>query len=110
MWSWNLFYKLQIKRTVLKNATIFYADNQGAINLAENPIFQKRFKHIAIKYHYNKDFIQSREIILQYKKKQELIADGLTKPLGLIGFKEFVKFLGLTTKTEAVVIKKAEKK
>ena len=30
-----------------------------------------------------------------------MIADGLTKPLGLIAFKEFVKCLGFMTQIEA---------
>lgn len=30
-----------------------------------------------------------------------MIAEGLTKPLGLIAFKKFVKCLSLTTKVEA---------
>ncbi len=92
-----------------KNATVIYADNQGAIQLAENSIFQKRSKHMAVKYHYTRDLIQSGEITMQYKKTQEMIADGLTKPLGPIAF-EFVKFLGLTTEAEAVAAKVAEQR
>ena len=101
MWSRNLLHELQISGTVPKNATVIYADNQGAIKLAENPIFQKRSKHIAVKYHYTRDLIQTGEIALEYKKTQEMIADGLTKPLGPIAFKEFVKCLGLMTEVEA---------
>ena len=39
-----------------------------------------------------------------------MIADGLTKPLGPIAFKEFVQCLGLTTEAEAVAAKGAEQK
>ena len=53
-----------------------------------------------MKYHYTRDLIQSEEISLQYKKTQEMIADGLTKSLGPIAFKKFVKHLGLTTEAE----------
>ena len=108
MWSRNLLHELQITGTIPKNATVIYADNQGAIKLAENPIFKKRSKHIAVKYHYTRDLIQFGEISLQYKKTQEMIADDLTKPLGPIAFKEFVKHLGLTT--EADVTKDLELK
>ena len=31
--------------------TVIWADNQGAIALAENPEFHKRTKHINIKFH-----------------------------------------------------------
>lgn len=34
---------------------------------------------------------------MEYNKTQGAIARGLTKPLGPIGFKEFVKYLGLMT-------------
>lgn len=101
MWSQNLLHELQISGTVPKNAIVIYTDNQGAIKLAENPIFQKQSKHIAVKYHYTRDLVQSGEITLEYKKTQEMIADGLTKPLGPIAFKKFVKYLGLMTEVEA---------
>ena len=38
---------------------------------------------------------------MEYKKTQEIIADGLTKALDPIAFKEFVKCLGLMTEAEA---------
>lgn len=41
------------------------------------------------------------EITLEYKKTQEMIADGLNKLQGLIAFKDFVKYLGLVTEAEA---------
>ena len=101
IWSRNLLHELQISGTVPKNATVIYADNQGAIKLAENPIFQKQLKHIAVKYHYTRNLIQAGEITLKYKKTQEMIANGLTKPLGPIAFKEFVKYLDFMTEIEA---------
>ena len=101
MWSQNLLHELRISGTIPKNATVIYADNQGAIKLAKNPIFQKQSKNIAIKYHYTRDIIQAREITLKYKKTKEMIADSLTKPLGPIAFKQFVKCLGLMTEMEA---------
>ena len=57
IWSWNLLHDLQISGTVPKNATVIYANNQKAIKLVENPIFQKQSKHIAVKYHYTRDLI-----------------------------------------------------
>ena len=70
------------------------------IKLAETPLFQKRSKHIAIRYHYIRDLIKQGDISLQYRSTKEMIADGFTKPLGLIAFKEFVTSLGLTTVAE----------
>lgn len=97
MWTRGLLKELQIEGTIPKDATVIYADNQGAIKLAQNPIFQRRSKHIAVRYHYTRDLIEQNEIDLEYKNTKEMIADGLTKPLGDIAFKRFVNLLGLTS-------------
>lgn len=76
-------------------------DNQRAIMLAENPISKKQFKYIAVKYHYTRNIIQTGEIALEYKKTQEIIAEGLTKALEPVAFTKFVKCLGLMTEAEA---------
>lgn len=76
--------ELNVEGTVPDGATVIYADNQGAINLANNPVFQKRTKHIAVKYHYTRDLSGQKEIKLRYQPTKDTIADGLTKPLGPI--------------------------
>ena len=43
------------------------------------------------------DLIKQGNISLEYRSTKEMIADGLTKALGPIAFKEFIKSLGLTT-------------
>ena len=97
MWTRGLLKELQINSTIPKDATVIFADNQGAIKLAENPIFQRRSKHIAVRYHFTRDLIQQGEIELAYRSTQDMVADGLTKPLGPVKFAQFVKGLGLRT-------------
>ncbi len=79
-----------------KNPIIIYADNQRAIKLINNSIFQKRIKHIAIKYHYTRDLISKKIIMLKYRFTSEIIADELTKSLDSKQFKRFVKQLDMT--------------
>lgn len=43
---------------------------------------------------------------MKYKKTQQIIADNLTKLLGPVAFKKFLKCLGLTIKAKAA--KRAE--
>lgn len=93
----GLLKELQIKGAIPTHATLIYADNQGAIGLANNPTFQKRSKHINIRYHYARDLVKQGEIELIDKRTQDMIADGLTKPLGPIKFAQFVESLGLLT-------------
>jgi hypothetical protein len=35
--------------------TTIWADNQGAISLADNPVHHRRTKHISIQYHYTRE-------------------------------------------------------
>lgn len=93
---WRLLKELEIEGMVSKRATVIYADNQGAIKFAKNPIFQKRSKYIAIWYYYICEMIKQENISLDQSTK-EMIVDKLIKPLGPIAFKQFIKFLGLTT-------------
>jgi hypothetical protein len=71
-----------------------YTDNNGALLLAKNPVFYKRTKHIAVKYHYIRDLIDQGLIDLLYISTQNQKSDGLTKPLDKIKFKEFLSYLG----------------
>jgi hypothetical protein len=59
--------------------TVIFADNQGAIKLASNSVFQKRTKNIAVKYHYTRDLIKQRDVELSSKPTDQMIANGLTK-------------------------------
>lgn len=53
-----------------------------------------------VKYHYIKNLIQIKKIILKYKKIQKMIANNFTKSLSPIAFKKFVKYLGLIIEIE----------
>jgi hypothetical protein len=86
----------------MKNPIIIYVDNQRIIKLINNPIFQKRTKHIAIKYHYTRDLISKKAIKLKYRFTSEMIADELTKSLSSRQFKRFVKQLDMT-KNESMI-------
>jgi hypothetical protein len=100
MWARGLLIEMKIDGTVPEKnqPTVIYADNQGAIKLANNSIFQKRTKHIVVKYHYTRDLISQRAIKLEYRPTAEMIADGLIKSLGSVQFKRFIDQLRMTKK------------
>jgi hypothetical protein len=92
MWARGLLNEMSIDDTVSEKnqSTIIYADNQRAIKLVNNSIFQKRTKNIVVKYHYTRNLISQRAIKLEYRFIAEMIADGLIKPLESIQFKRFI--------------------
>jgi hypothetical protein len=103
MWTRGLLNEMSIERTMSeKNPTIIYADNQRAIKLANNSIFQKRTKHIVVKYHYTRDLISQRTIKLEYRPTAEMIADDLIKSLRSVQIKRFIDQLKMTIKKRSM--------
>ena len=75
--------------------TRIFADNQGAIKLTSNPEYHRKTKHIPIKYHKSRELVKDGSIIFDWVPTQEMVADGLTKPLGTTKFREFVRMMGM---------------
>jgi hypothetical protein len=50
------------------------------VKILENPVFHGKSKHIEIKYHYIRDMVQKKAILVQYLPIDEQVADVLTKP------------------------------
>jgi hypothetical protein len=46
--------------------TVIHCDNQSCIKLSENPVFHDRSKHIDIRYHFIRDWVQRGAMKLQY--------------------------------------------
>ena len=56
-----------------------YVDNVGAMFMAENVTTSSRSKHIDIRYHYLREFIEEGFIELKFVKTKENLADIFTK-------------------------------
>jgi hypothetical protein len=65
---------------------ISFSDNQSAICLT-NGNSSHRTKHIDIKYHYVRDYVDQGKFKLQYISTDNNIADILTKPLNGVRIK-----------------------
>ena len=58
-----------------------YCDNQSAIELSKNAVNHKRSKHIDISFHFTRELVEKKIIIIQYLNTESMIADILTKSL-----------------------------
>ena len=74
---------MQLVKDVLPKSlqliTVFN-DNQGAIALAKNPINHFKSKHIDIRYHYVREYLNRNNVPLNYVPSNENYADVFTKP------------------------------
>jgi len=77
-----------------------FEDNQGCIALSKNSINNARSKHIAIRYHFIRHYIEERLINVIYCKTGNMIADIMTKGLPNITFIKHRNAMNLNKKNE----------
>ena len=58
-----------------------WEDNQSCIAMATTQKFTPRTKHIALKYHHFRRFVESKDIEIQYVRTEDQQADIFTKPV-----------------------------
>ena len=76
-------------------SVLLLGDNESSLNLAENPVFHKRSKHIEIKYHSIRERVTKKKINLQFVRSEDQAADMLTKPVSVKVLKKNCDLVGL---------------
>eukprot|EP00253_Pinus_taeda_P002936 PITA_02936 len=76
-------------------ATRIMCDNQICIKLSENLVFHDRSKHIDIRCHFVRDYVQRGVVQLSYTPIGEQVADILTKAFGKSKFDYFKEKMGM---------------
>ena len=71
-----------------------HCDNKGAVDLAQNPITGRCSKHITIKHHAIREYVEKQAVELVHTPTGEMLADGLTKSLPRASFNSLVDGLG----------------
>ena len=54
-------------------------DNQSTIALVKNQSTHRRTKHVDIKYHFVRDYVEARRVKLLYYPTEDMLADMFTK-------------------------------
>mgnify|MGYP005981043023 FL=1 len=63
-----------------------YVDNQSAISIVKTGQFNRRSKHIDVRFHFINEKVREGIINIKYCSTEKQIADIFTKPLGNIKF------------------------
>ena len=91
---------LRVSSKVPKTHSSVFEDNNGALELAREPKYRPRTKHIAIKYHHFREHVKNKTIKVLAIDTKEQIADIFTKPLKKASFEYLrYKLMGWLTKT-----------
>ncbi|KAG5291389.1 hypothetical protein I7I48_03165 [Histoplasma ohiense] len=69
------------------------ADNKDSINLAIIAMIMMCSKHINTHFHYSHTQLNEDVISIKHIPTENMIADGLTKPLSTVAFRHFIDLL-----------------
>jgi hypothetical protein len=77
--------------------TVIYEDNEGALQLANNPVHHDKTKHINIKHHFIRDTVASKQILVLRVVTKDNVSDLLTKAVTNTAYEYLIeRFLGIT--------------
>ncbi|XP_074356309.1 secreted RxLR effector protein 161-like [Apium graveolens] len=97
IWLRNLLSQITDEKVGL---VTLYIDNKSAIDLAKNPMFHGRSKHIDIRYHFIRECVDRGEIVVKHVATENQKADILTKALTTVKFERMRKLLGVKELTQ----------
>ena len=85
----------ELSLNIAINCLDIYTDSKSAIELAKNPIYHARSKHIDIQYHFVRETSQKGLIQLKWVPTEGQLANSLTKPISNEKWTRFIEGIGL---------------
>lgn len=93
--TWVRHFFQEIGRPFASSALQIFVDNQAAIKMTANPVYQSKTKHIDLAVHHIRNQFKSGNVNFAYTPGSDNIADIFTKPLPSALHIKCVKALGL---------------
>ena len=72
-------------------------DSQSAIFLEKNPAYHSKTKHIDVQYHFVRDMVESKKVLLEKVDTLENIVDSLTKSVSDVKFSWCIETMGIVS-------------
>ena len=87
--------RLKDLSVAISNPMQIYYDNLNNIQLAKNPVFHAKTKHIEVHYHFVCEWVLSSKVELRYVHNDRQVAVIFTKALGIDKLQQFSEMLGI---------------
>jgi hypothetical protein len=96
VWEKTLLKELGFEQGVVT----IWEDNQACVALVKNPEDHKRTKHIQVKYHVVREYVENGEVEFKYCSTKDQLGDMFTKGLTGVSLRRNLKQLGLLSQGE----------
>ena len=90
VWITNLCQELHVQ---VKKPVLLHCDNTAALELASNPVHHQRTKHMNARFHFIREHMATKLIEPVWVSTKSMVADGMTKALGVPAHAAFVSAL-----------------
>ncbi|MCO5603389.1 hypothetical protein L7F22_057539 [Adiantum nelumboides] len=80
---------------IVDEVPVLHCDSQSAIQMARNPVFHAKTKHVDVKYHFTRDVLDDKRLHLSKVHTNDNPADLLTKTLSPEQFVHYRELMGI---------------
>jgi hypothetical protein len=80
---------------LVQQALILDCDSQSAIFLAKNPTYHSKTNHIDVQYHFVRDMVEEKKVLLEKFDTLKNVADSLTKSISIEKFSRYRETMGI---------------
>ena len=91
LWMKNILTDYGISQDTM----VVYCDNSSAIDISKNPVQHFKTKHIEIRYHFIRDFVERKIVCLECILTERQNAEIFTKPLDRSKFETLRQVIGM---------------
>ena len=82
VWLQRLCLSIGLVQKVVR----LYCNSQSAIFLAKNPTYHAKTKHIDVQYHFVRDMVEEKKVLLEKVDTMKNVADSLTNSVSIEKF------------------------
>jgi hypothetical protein len=83
---------------LVQQAMRLECDSQSAIFLAKNPSYHLKTKHIDVQYHFVRDMVEEKKVLLEKVDTLKNVAHSLTKSVSTKNFSWCRKTIGIASR------------